>query len=96
MLVSVYGAVGVTQVPHMRQRGPDLNFFDVVSGIWKNLRNPFQHTLGTPVFFFLEPDGKEILKIYGFQDARQLLEMDRYIQGGNYANVSFKDFKRTH
>ena len=54
------------------------------------------NTLGTPVFFFLKPDGREILKVYGFQDAKQLLEMDRYIQGGNYANVSFKDFKRTH
>ena len=54
------------------------------------------NTLGTPVFFFLEPDGREILKVYGFQDARQLLGMDRYIQAGNYANVSFKDFKRTH
>jgi thioredoxin-related protein len=50
------------------------------------------NTLGTPVFFFLQPDGKEIFKIYGFQDAKRLLEMDRYIQGGNYANVSFKDF----
>jgi len=54
------------------------------------------NTLGTPVFFFLKPDGREILKVYGFQDAEQLLEMDRYIQAGNYANVSFKDFKRTH
>ena len=54
------------------------------------------NTLGTPVFFFLKPDGREILKVYGFQDAEQLLEMDHYIQGGNYANVSFKDFKRTH
>jgi thioredoxin-related protein len=53
------------------------------------------NTLGTPVFFFLKPDGTEILKIYGFQDAQRLLEMDRYIQGGNYANVSFKDFLRS-
>ena len=51
------------------------------------------NTLGTPVFFFLEPDGKEILKVYGYQDAKRLLDMDRYIQGGNYAKVSFKDFK---
>lgn len=53
------------------------------------------NTLGTPVFFFLKPDGTEILKIYGFQDAQRLLEMHRYIQGGNYANVSFKDFLRS-
>lgn len=54
------------------------------------------NTLGTPVFFFLKPDGREILKVYGFQKAKSLLEMDSYIQGGNYASVSFKDFKRTH
>lgn len=51
------------------------------------------NTLGTPVFFFLEPDGKEILKVYGYQNAKRLLDMDRYIQDGNYTEVSFKDFK---
>jgi thioredoxin-related protein len=53
------------------------------------------NTLGTPVFFFLNPDGTEILKVYGFQDAKRLLEMDSYIQGGNYAKVGFKDFLRS-
>ena len=52
------------------------------------------NTLGTPVFFFLEPDGREIMKVYGYQDAERLLDMDRYIQGGHYAEASFKDFKR--
>ena len=52
------------------------------------------NTLGTPVFFFLEPDGKQILKVYGYQDPRQLLNMDSYIQSGNYDKVSFSDFKR--
>ena len=52
------------------------------------------NTLGTPVFFFLEPDGKQILKVYGYQDPKQLLNMDSYIQSGNYDKVSFSDFKR--
>ncbi|MCG6864109.1 MAG: thioredoxin family protein [Thiogranum sp.] len=52
------------------------------------------NTLGTPVFFFLEPDGKQILKVYGYQDPKRLLTMDSYIQSGNYDKVSFSDFKR--
>ncbi len=54
------------------------------------------NTLGTPVFFFLKPDGSEILKVYGFQKAERLLDMDQYIQGGHYANVNFKEFKRSN
>jgi len=53
------------------------------------------NTLGTPVFFFLEPDGKQILKVYGYQDPKRLLNMDSYIQSGNYDKVSFSDFKRS-
>ena len=52
------------------------------------------NTLGTPVFFFLEPDGKQILKVYGYQDPKRLLTMDSDIQSGNYDKVSFSDFKR--
>jgi thioredoxin-related protein len=52
------------------------------------------NTLGTPVFFFLEPDGKQILKVYGYQDPKRLLTMDSYIQSGNYDKVGFSDFKR--
>ncbi len=53
------------------------------------------NTLGTPVFFFLEPDGKQILKVYGYQDPQRLLAMDRYIQSGNYDKVSFSDFEQS-
>lgn len=52
------------------------------------------NTLGTPVFFFLKPDGEEIVKVYGYQDPAQLLTMDRYVHGGHYADLSFKEFKR--
>lgn len=52
------------------------------------------NTLGTPVFFFLEPDGTEIFKVYGYQDPAQLLSMDRYVQGGHYTTVSYKKFQR--
>ncbi len=45
------------------------------------------NTLGTPVFFFLQPDGKQILKAYGYQDPAKLLEMDHYVQEGQYARA---------
>ncbi len=45
------------------------------------------NTLGTPVFFFLQPDGKQILKVYGYQGPEELLEMDRHIQQGQYASA---------
>ncbi len=45
------------------------------------------NTLGTPVFFFLQPSGKQILKAYGYQDPAKLLEMDHYIQEGQYARA---------
>lgn len=52
------------------------------------------NTLGTPVFFFLERDGKEIFKVYGYQSAEKLQLMDRYISGSHYATTSFAAFKK--
>jgi thioredoxin-related protein len=52
------------------------------------------NTLGTPVFFFLEPDGKEIFKVYGYQSAEALQLMDRYISGSHYVASSFAAFKK--
>lgn len=46
------------------------------------------NTLGTPVFFFLQPDGQQILKAYGYQGPDKLLEMDRLVQSGEYASAS--------
>jgi thioredoxin-related protein len=45
------------------------------------------NTLGTPVFFFLQPDGRQIHRAYGYQDPARLLEMDRLVQNGEYANA---------
>ena len=52
------------------------------------------NTLGTPVFFFLEPDGTEIFKVYGYQTPEKLLLMDRYVSGSHYATTSFASFKK--
>lgn len=46
------------------------------------------NTLGTPVFFFLQPDGTQILKAYGYQGPDKLLEMDRRVQNGMHASAA--------
>lgn len=46
------------------------------------------NTLGTPVFFFLQPDGTQILKTYGYQGPDKLLEMDRQIQEQVHASAA--------
>lgn len=48
------------------------------------------NTLGTPVFFFLEPDGGQLLKVYGYQGPEKLLDMHRQIQGRQIAEAGIK------
>jgi thioredoxin-related protein len=48
------------------------------------------NTLGTPVFFFLDPEGQQLLKVYGYQGPDELLEMDRLVQTGELGNASAK------
>lgn len=45
------------------------------------------NTLGTPVFFFLRPDGEQLLKVYGYQGPEKLLEMDQLVQNDKLANA---------
>lgn len=46
------------------------------------------NTLGTPVFFFLRPDGQQIHKAYGYQGPDKLLEMDRLVQTRQQAGIN--------
>jgi len=46
------------------------------------------NTLGTPVFFFLRPDGEQLLKVYGYQGPEKLLEMDHLVQNDKLANAT--------
>jgi thioredoxin-related protein len=46
------------------------------------------NTLGTPVFFFLRPDGEQLLKVYGYQGPEKLLEMDQLVQNDKLANAT--------
>ena len=46
----------------------------------------------TPVFMFLEPDGKPIASVPGFQTARDFIAFDQYVQGGHYKAQALTDF----
>ena len=46
----------------------------------------------TPVFVYLEPDGRQILKVSGIQTVQDLQEYDRYVYGGHYQTQSFTEF----
>lgn len=54
------------------------------------------NVVGTPVFFYMEPDGDVILRAPGFKTVKDFLEMDRYIQSGHYRNQSINDFLKNN
>jgi thioredoxin-related protein len=46
----------------------------------------------TPVFLFLESDGKTIVSVPGFQTARDFITLDQYVQGGHYKSQALTDY----
>jgi thioredoxin-related protein len=48
--------------------------------------------LATPLFAWLEPDGREIFRIPGIQSTRDFLLYDRFISEGHYRKESIRDF----
>lgn len=46
----------------------------------------------TPLFVFLEPDGKEIVKIPGFKTVADFLDYDRYVNEGHYKSQTLLQF----
>lgn len=51
------------------------------------------NTLGTPVFYFLDADGKELLKVYGYQSVDKLKLMHDYISDAAYVSSSFSAYR---
>ena len=45
-----------------------------------------------PTSWFLEPDKSKISTLPGYVDAKQLLNILKYIKTGSYKKMSFKDF----
>lgn len=53
------------------------------------------NTRGTPVFIFVEPDGKPILKRFGVQSLETMRLLDRYVHEGHYQKqIRFDDFEK--
>jgi thioredoxin-related protein len=46
----------------------------------------------TPVFAYLEPDGRTILKVSGVQTVKDFDEYDRFVHGGIYRAKTFQQF----
>jgi thioredoxin-related protein len=46
----------------------------------------------TPVFIYLEPDGRQILKVAGIQTAQDFEEFDRFVHGEHYKTKRFSEF----
>jgi thioredoxin-related protein len=49
--------------------------------------------IGTPSFYFLEPDGEPVSRSPGYQSADELLLLDRYVGGDHFRHQTFADFK---
>jgi thioredoxin-related protein len=46
----------------------------------------------TPVFIYLDADGKEIMKIPGYKTVNDFLDYDRYVRGGYYKTQTLLQF----
>lgn len=46
----------------------------------------------TPVFAYLEPDGRTILKVAGVQTVKDFDQYDRFVHGGIYRTKTFQEF----
>ena len=46
----------------------------------------------TPLFAWLEPDGKTIAKVAGVQTVKDFRDYDRFVYGGEYRTKDFKQF----
>jgi thioredoxin-related protein len=50
------------------------------------------NVFSTPVFIYMEPDGKQILRAPGYKTVKDFKDFDRYVQGGFYRTKSINDF----
>ena len=49
----------------------------------------------TPVFVYLEPNGKQILKRVGIQTSDELLAYDDFVQEEHYRHLTFEQYEKT-
>ena len=49
--------------------------------------------IGTPFFYYMEPNGASILRAPGYQSAEEFLLFDRFVNEGHYKDQTFSEFK---
>lgn len=47
---------------------------------------------GTPFFYFMEPNGKPIMRAPGYQGAEEFLMYDRFVNGEHYKRTTLSEF----
>ena len=52
--------------------------------------------IGTPFFYYMEPNGAPILRAPGYQSAEELLLFDRFVDEGHYKDQTFSEFKASN
>lgn len=50
------------------------------------------NVVGTPFFFFMEPDGTTIVRIPGYVSADQFLGLDMFVDGEHYKTTTLAEF----
>jgi thioredoxin-related protein len=50
------------------------------------------NVFSTPVFIYMEPNGKMILRAPGYKTVKDFMDFDRYVQGGYYRSKSINEF----
>lgn len=54
------------------------------------------NVFSTPVFLYMDPNGKLILRAPGYKTVKDFRDFDRYVQGGYYHHESINAFLKQH
>ncbi|MBU0462559.1 MAG: thioredoxin family protein [Proteobacteria bacterium] len=72
------------------------NFISIAVDTEKNQELAKQWKVkGLPTLWFLKPDNSKISSIPGYVDAKQLLQILKYIHTTSYGKMNFQDFLKT-
>lgn len=52
------------------------------------------NTRGTPVYIFIDPSGKQIVRRFGTQSLETMLLLDRFVHEGHYRSKTFAEFEK--
>ena len=50
------------------------------------------NAFATPLFLYLEPEGKIVLRAPGYKTVEDFMNFDKYVQGGYYQKMSINEY----